>query len=37
MKIEGKRILITGGSNRIGLAFAQALLVTGAKVVAAGR
>ncbi|WP_395069306.1 SDR family NAD(P)-dependent oxidoreductase [Paraburkholderia silvatlantica] len=37
MKIEGKRILVTGGSSGIGLALAQALLVKGAKVVITGR
>lgn len=37
MKIEGKRILITGGSSGIGLALAHALLAKGAKVVVTGR
>jgi len=37
MKIEGKRILITGGSSGIGLALAHALLAKGAKVVITGR
>ena len=33
MNIDGKRILITGGSSGIGLALAHALLAKGAKVV----
>jgi len=37
MKIEGRRILITGGSSGIGLALAHALLAKGAKVVVTGR
>jgi NAD(P)-dependent dehydrogenase (short-subunit alcohol dehydrogenase family) len=37
MKIEGKRVLITGGSSGIGLALAQAMLAKGAKVVVTGR
>lgn len=37
MKIEGSRILITGGSSGIGLALAHALLAKGAKVVVTGR
>jgi short-subunit dehydrogenase len=37
MNIEGKRILITGGSSGIGLALAEALLGKGAKVVITGR
>ncbi|AKJ69466.1 oxidoreductase [Pandoraea thiooxydans] len=37
MKIDGKRILITGGSSGIGLALAHALLAKGAKVVVTGR
>lgn len=37
MKVQGKRILITGGSSGIGLALAHALLAKGAKVVVTGR
>ena len=37
MKVEGKRVLITGGSSGIGLALAQAMLAKGAKVVVTGR
>ncbi|MHA6644765.1 SDR family NAD(P)-dependent oxidoreductase [Mesorhizobium sp. A623] len=37
MNIEGKRILITGGSSGIGYALAQALLAKGAKVAISGR
>lgn len=37
MNIEGKRILITGGSSGIGLALAHALLAKGAKLVITGR
>lgn len=37
MKINGKRILITGGSSGIGFALAQAMLAKGAKVVISGR
>ncbi|HEY2020958.1 SDR family NAD(P)-dependent oxidoreductase [Paraburkholderia sp.] len=37
MRIEGARILITGGSSGIGLALAHALLAKGAKVVVTGR
>ena len=37
MKIEDKRVLITGGSSGIGLALAQALLSRGAKVAVTGR
>jgi NAD(P)-dependent dehydrogenase (short-subunit alcohol dehydrogenase family) len=37
MKIEGKRVLITGGSSGIGLALAQAMLAKSAKVVVTGR
>jgi short-subunit dehydrogenase len=37
MKIEGKRVLITGGSSGIGLALARAFLDKGAMVVITGR
>jgi uncharacterized oxidoreductase len=37
MKIEGKRVLITGGSSGIGLALAHAFLFRGANVVVTGR
>lgn len=37
MNVEGKRILITGGSSGIGLALATAFLAKGAKVVISGR
>jgi uncharacterized oxidoreductase len=37
MKLEGKRILITGGSSGIGFAIAQALLVKGATIAITGR
>ncbi|WP_207005556.1 SDR family NAD(P)-dependent oxidoreductase [Trinickia mobilis] len=37
MKIEDKRVLITGGSSGIGLALAHALLSRGAKVAVTGR
>ncbi|BBQ02350.1 short chain dehydrogenase (plasmid) [Burkholderia sp. SFA1] len=37
MKIEGKRVLVTGGSSGIGLALAHVLLAKGAKVVISGR
>jgi uncharacterized oxidoreductase len=37
MNIEGKRVLITGGSSGIGLATAQALVAKGAKVAITGR
>ena len=32
MNVEGKRVLITGGSSGIGLATAQALVRKGAKI-----
>jgi len=37
MKIEGKNVLVTGGSSGIGLATAQALLARGARVFITGR
>jgi short-subunit dehydrogenase len=37
MKLEGKRVLITGGSSGIGFALAQALLAKRAKLVITGR
>jgi len=37
MNIEGKRILITGGSSGIGLALAHTFLAKGAKIVITGR
>lgn len=37
MNIEGKRVLITGGSSGIGLALAKVLLAKGAKVAISGR
>ena len=37
MKLEGKRVLITGGSSGIGFAIAQALLIKRAKVAVTGR
>jgi short-subunit dehydrogenase len=37
MKLEGKRVLITGGSSGIGFAIAQALLAKRAKLVITGR
>jgi len=37
MQIEGKRVLVTGGSSGIGLALAHALLAKGAKVAITGR
>lgn len=37
MKIEGKRVLITGGSSGIGLATARALHAKGARLVVTGR
>jgi uncharacterized oxidoreductase len=37
MKLEGKRVLITGGSSGIGFAIAKALLAKGARVAITGR
>jgi short-subunit dehydrogenase len=37
MKLEGKRVLITGGSSGIGFAIARALLAKGARVAISGR
>ena len=37
MNIQGKRVLITGGTSGIGLATATALLAKGAKVFVTGR
>lgn len=37
MELQGKRVLITGGSSGIGLALAQSLLEKGASVVVSGR
>src|SRR5271155_1911308 len=37
MNLQGKRVLITGGSSGIGLAIARALLAKGARVVITGR
>ncbi|HEX7340623.1 MAG TPA: SDR family oxidoreductase [Rhodanobacteraceae bacterium] len=37
VNIEGKRVIITGGSSGIGLALARAFLAKGAKVVISGR
>ena len=37
MNLNGKRVLITGGSSGIGLAIAEAVLAKGARVVVTGR
>lgn len=37
MNLEGKRVLITGGSSGIGLALARSLLIKGATMVITGR
>ena len=37
MKLDGKRVLVTGGSSGIGLAIANAVLAKGAKVAITGR
>ena len=37
MYLEGKRVIITGGSSGIGLATAQAMTAVGAKVFITGR
>ncbi len=37
MNLQGKRVLVTGGSSGIGLAIARILLAKGAKVVISGR
>jgi len=37
MRLQGKRVLVTGGSSGIGLATARALLAKGAKVAVTGR
>jgi NAD(P)-dependent dehydrogenase (short-subunit alcohol dehydrogenase family) len=37
MKLDGKRVLVTGGSSGIGLAIAMALLAKGARVAITGR
>ena len=37
MKLQGKRVLITGGSSGIGLAIAEAMLAGGARVAITGR
>jgi uncharacterized oxidoreductase len=37
MNLEGKRVLITGGSSGIGFAIAHALLAKGSKIAITGR
>ena len=37
MELKNKRVLVTGGSSRIGLALAHALIARGARVVITGR
>jgi uncharacterized oxidoreductase len=37
MQLDGKRVLVTGGSSGIGLAIAKALLAKGARVAISGR
>jgi hypothetical protein len=37
MNLNGKRVLVTGGSSGIGLAIAEAILAEGARVVVTGR
>jgi NAD(P)-dependent dehydrogenase (short-subunit alcohol dehydrogenase family) len=37
MNLEGKRVVVTGGSSGIGLATAQATVAVGAKVFITGR
>jgi uncharacterized oxidoreductase len=37
MNLEGKRVLITGGSSGIGLATAEAMIAAGARVIISGR
>src|ERR1700741_1695147 len=37
MRLQGKRVLITGGSSRIGFAIAEAMLAAGATIAITGR
>ena len=37
MELDGRRVLITGGSSGIGFATAQAILARGARVLVTGR